>query len=250
MAPPCVVREGMRILSKSVGRATALALVVATLSCARMLPWRDEPVNEELNLAFTLEQNLIHLQSVRIDDREGRFILGSAAPRTIIDPRFPLRRFHAHALQIGERETVRIHPAPHDLRGVADAIVGIEAWRNRAISIDYRTGLVTYQKEGMSPGSMEIFRYAAEPMIEVNVNGRPVAAVVDTTSPDTLILPGRQHGRGNANVRIGRTDFGVIDVQYANVSRARVGNRLLSRYLVTIDYRRRIVGLWRDRRIP
>lgn len=240
----------MRILSKSGVRTTALALAFLVLSCVRMVPWRDEPVNEEVNLAFSLEQNLIRLQNVRIDNRAGRFLLGSAAPRTIVDPRFPLHRFRSHAMQIGQRETLRIDPASHNLHGVADAIIGIEAWRDRAISIDYRAGLVTYQTEGINPGLMEIFRYPAEPMINVNVNGREVAAIVDTTSPDTLVLPGGVHGRGTASVRIGRTDFGAIDVQYANVSRARVGNRLLSRYLVTIDYGRRVVGLWRDPRIP
>lgn len=240
----------MRILSKSGARATAAALLFLLLSCSRAVPWANEPVNEEINLAFTLEQNLIHLQSVRIDNREGRFILGSAAARTIVDPRFALSPAGAHALQIGQRETVGIDPAAQDLAGVADAIIGIEAWRNRAISIDYRSGLVTYQKDGIRTGYMEIFHYPVEPMIEVHVSGRPVAAIVDTTSPDTLVLPGSTPGRGTVNVRIGRTDFGAIDVQYANVSRARVGNRLLSRYLVTIDYGRRVVGLWRDPRIP
>jgi len=181
---------------------------------------------------------------------EGRFILGSAAPRTIVDPAFALSPTGEHVIQIGQRETVSINPAPQDLRGVADAIIGVEAWRNRAISIDYRSGLVTYQKEGLHSGAMDIFRYPAEPMIQVSVNGRDVAAIVDTTSPDTLVLPRATHGRGTANVRIGRTDFGTIDVQYANVTRARVCNRLLSRYLVTIDYGRRLVGLWRDPRIP
>ncbi|MGZ5445718.1 MAG: hypothetical protein ACXW5U_28465 [Thermoanaerobaculia bacterium] len=231
-------------------RATALPLLLLVLSCARVLPWRDEPVNEELNLAFTLEQNLIQLQSVRMDDREGRFILGSAAPRTVIDPRFALGPFGTHVLQIGQRKTVRIQPTSLDLQGVADGIVGIEPWGNRAISIDYRAGLVTVQKEGIHAGFMETFRYPAEPMIQVKVNGRDIAAIVDTTSPDTLVLPGSVHGRGAANVRIGSTDFGAIDVQYANVTHARVGNRLLSRYLVTIDYGRRVVGLWRDPRIP
>lgn len=240
----------MRILSKSSARATALALALTVLACARFTPWRNEPQNEEVNLAFTLEQNLVQLQSVRIDNRVGRFLLGSAAPRTVIDPRFALQPAKSHALQIGERETVNVEPAPHDMRGVADGIIGIEAWRNRAITIDYRSGLVTYQKAGINSGYMEIFRYPAEPMIEVHVNGRPVAAIVDTTSPDTLVLPGPTPGRATANVRIGKTDFGTIDVQYANVSRARIGNRLLSRYLVTIDYGRRVVGLWRDPRIP
>ena len=226
-----------------------VALALLQLSCARALPWGREPVGAEVNLAFTMEQNLIHLTTVRIDNRPGRFILGSAAPRTIVDSRFPLRRSSGHVVQISEKETVRIDPAPANLQGVADAIIGVEAWRNHAISIDYRSGLVTYQKEGIKSGLMHIYRFPAEPMINVIVDGREIAAIVDTTSPDTLVLPGRDT-RGTVHVRIGDTDFGAVDVQYANVSRGRVGNRLLSRFLVTIDYGRKVVGLWRDPRIP
>ncbi len=239
----------MRILSKSTAIATAIALAVLALSCVR-LPWRNEPVGEEVNLAFLLERNLIELQSVRIDDRPGRFILGSAAPRTIVDPRFALLPGENHNLRFGERQTVRINPAPLDLEGAADAIIGIEAWRNHAISIDYRSGLVTYQKAGIRPGLMDIYRYTAEPRINVVVNGQQISAIVDTTSPDTLVLPGPASRRGSVAITIGRTDFGLVDVQYANVTQARIGNRLLSRFLVTIDYGRRVVGLWRDPRIP
>lgn len=219
-----------------------------TLSCARLAPWHKEPVGSEVNISFTLENNLVELQSLRIDNREGRFILGSAAPRTVVDPRFPLRRFHTHALQISEKQTVRLDPSPMDLRGVADAIIGVEAWSKHAITIDYHTGLVSYQKERIPTDDMEVFPFSAEPMINVTVDGRTIAAVVDTSSPDTLVLPGNAQ-RGSARVSIGATDFGMIDVQYANVSRARIGNRLLSRYLVTIDYGRKVVGLWRDPRI-
>lgn len=238
----------MGILSKSCVRATGLALLALTVSCSRFLPWHDEPVGSEINLAFTLENNLVELQSLRIDNRAGRFILGSAAPRTVIDPRFALQSIHTHALQLSAKETVRLSPEPMDLHGVADAIIGVEAWRNHAISIDYRSGLVTYQKEGIHTGDMQVFRFPAEPMINVSVDGREIAAIVDTASPDTLVLPGPAR-RGNAHVQIGAIDFGTIDVQYANVSRARVGNRLLSRFLVTIDYGRKVVGLWRDPRI-
>jgi hypothetical protein len=226
-----------------------LTLALVTLSCVRVLPWGKEPVGSEVNLAFTLEKNLIRLSTVRIDNRPGRFILGTAAPRTIVDSRFPLNRFYAHAMQFGAKETVRIDPAPADLGGVADAIIGIEAWRNQAISIDYRVGLVSYQKEGIKSGLMHIYQFPAEPMINVLVDGREIAAVVDTTSPDTLVLPGPD-ARGTANVRIAETDFGAVDVQYADVAHARIGNRLLSRFLVTIDYGRKVVGLWRDPRIP
>jgi hypothetical protein len=230
-------------------RATAAAVALLALSCARVLPWSDEPTGNEINLAFTLERNLVELHSVRLDNRSGRFILGSAAPRTVVDPRFHRRTWRGSALQMSERETVRIDPVALDLRGVADAIIGAEPWRNRAITIDYRTGLVTYQKDGIQPGYMHVYRYEAAPMIHVIVDGREIAAVVDTASPDTLVLPRAQHGRGTAHVRVAETDFGAIDVQYANVSQARIGNRLLSRFMVTIDYGRRVVGLWRDPRV-
>jgi hypothetical protein len=202
----------------------------------------------EVNLAFTLERNLVEFQTVRLDDREGRFLLGTAAPRTVVDPRFAAGG--PHLLQLTAKDSFPLSPASLDLGGVADAIIGIEPWGERAITIDYRSGLVTYQKEGIHTGYMKIFRYDDAPMIYVNVDGRDVAAIVDTTSPDTIVLPRAQSGRGTARITIADTDFGSIDVGYANISRARVGNRLLSKFLVTIDYGKRVVGLWRDPRIP
>jgi hypothetical protein len=232
------------------GTTTLPVIIMAALlsaSCARYLPWRNTPIAPEVNLAFTLERNLVELQTVRLNNRPGRFLLGSAARQSVIDPRFAGPG--PHALQLTEKETVRLSPAPLDLGGVADAIIGAEAWRNRAISIDYRSGLVTFQKEGIYTGLMTIFRYDDDPKIYVNVDGVNVPAVVDTTNPDTVILPRAENGRGTAHVMIAGNDFGTIDVRYANVSRARVGNRLLSRFLVTIDYGKHVVGLWRDPRI-
>lgn len=240
----------MGILSKSTARATTLAIALFTVSCTSRLPWANEPIGNEVNLAFTLERNLIALTTVRIDNRPGRFLLGTAARQTIVDPRFPLAPAAVHALQMGERETVRLSPTPLDLGGVADAIIGVEAWRNHAISIDYKSGLVTYQKYGIAPAEMKVYRFEAEPMINVIVNGQQVSAIVDTTSPDTLVLPATVHGRGSADVVIAGTSFGTVDVEHANVSRARIGNRLLAHFLVTIDYGRKWVGVWRDPRIP
>lgn len=239
-------RKGRRMLSKSRTRATALAIAVFTLSCARLTPWRHEPIGEEVNLSFTLRQNLIELPTVRLDNRPGHFILGTAAPRTAIDPLFFGGR--AKTIQIGEKNTVKITPVAVDLRGAADAIIGAEAWKNEAITIDYRAGVVTFQKYAIEPSDMTVFHYRAEPAVNVTVDGTEIAAVVDTSSPDTLTLPHRTHGRGTANVSIAGVDFGATDVQYANVTRARIGNRLLSRFLVSIDYGKHFVGLWRDPR--
>lgn len=237
----------MRILSKSPAAATIAALLFAT-SCASRLPWKNDIPTPEVNLAFRLEGNLVELQTVRLNNRAGRFILGTAAPRTVIDPRFSGRR--THILQLSENETVRLSTSSLNLGGVADAIIGVEPWSTHAISIDYYGRLVTYHKEGISSGFMKIYRYDDAPMISVNVDGREVSAIVDTASPDTIILPRAQRGRGTAHVTIDDTDFGTIDVGYANIARARVGNRLLSKFMVTIDYGKHVVGLWRDPRIP
>lgn len=241
------------MLSKSITRATVLALaLLSTASCARYLPWRDEPIGTEVNMAFILERNLVTLQTVRIDNHPGRFLFGSATPRTVVDSRFAssAMRVPPHALQLSENETVRIEPVAMNLGGAADGIIGVEAFRNYAVSIDYRSGLVTLQKEGIRAGLMEVFRYKAEPAINITVDGREISAVVDTTNADTLVLPSARDGRGNAHVIVAGTDFGSVDVGYANIARPRIGNRLLSHFLVTIDYGRKVVGLWRDPRMP
>jgi hypothetical protein len=235
------------MLSKSTTRATALALALFAASCARLLPWRDNVATPEVNLAFTLERNLVELQTVRVNDRPGRFLLGTAAPMTVLDPSYaptgPL------VLQFTDKNTIKIKPGTLDLGGVADGILGADIWSNDAISIDYRSGLVTYQKQGLELSLMTVFRFDTAPAIDVSVDDAVVRAIVDTTSPDTLVLPSTTNRRGTARVSVAGTDFGAIDVRYANVSQARIGNRLLSRFLVSIDYGKRVVGLWRDPRI-
>lgn len=233
------------MLSKSILAATVLVTLLS--GCRSSLPWEKEPPANEVNLNFLFRNNLVEMNSVRLGGASGRFLLGTATPRTVVDPSFERL---APVLSFGERDSVRVSPAVLPLRGVAHVIVGADAWKNRAVTIDYFSGLVTWQKDGIRPGLMTLFPYDAEPMVEVLVDGRRVAAVVDTTSPDTLVLPFRSRGRRSARVSIAGTDFGAVDVQVADVARARVGNRLLSRFLVTVDYGRRTVGLWRDPRIP
>lgn len=239
------------MLSKSLPRATALLLVLLmSASCARVLPWSREPVGEEVNFSFVLRDNLVELQTLRVDNTTGRFLLGTAAPVTVIDPGFPLRRGRTHSINLGSKQSVRITPQRLALGGVADGIIGADTWRRAAVSIDYRSGLVTYQKSGIHPSQMTIYRFSGAPQIAVGVNGTAVQAVVDTTSPDTLVLPRATVGRGTVRLVVAGIDFGNVDVQFAPVSQARIGNRMLSHFLVTVDYGRGVVGLWRDPRIP
>lgn len=233
------------MLSKSTAAATLLALFAA---CS--LPWSDEHPRQEVNLSFSLQNNLIFLPSTLVDGRSGRFLLATAAPASVVDDGFPLRRSRRSFLTISEKETIRFTPRRLDLGGAADAMIGADVWGKNALTIDYHSGLVTFQKEGIHPDAMTLYRFDGEPMVDVIVNGNHLSAIVDTTSPDTLTIPRATEGRGTARVELASTDFGTIDVGYANVRRARIGNRLLSRFLVTIDYGQHVVGLWRDPRIP
>ncbi|HVR41590.1 MAG TPA: hypothetical protein VMU84_21015 [Thermoanaerobaculia bacterium] len=216
-------------------------------SCASALPWHDEPIGNETNLAFRVEKNLLYLLNTSIDGRPGRYIFGSASVRSVLDPRIA-GTDTSHRVFLGSKNSVAIRPAIIDLRGVADGIVGADSAGGNAITIDYRSQLVTVQKEGIHPELMTLYSYTAEPSVNVNVDGADLSAVVDTALPDTIVLPRAKPSRGTAHVILAGIDFGTIDVQYANVSRPRIGNRLLSRFLVSIDYGKRVVGLWYDTR--
>jgi hypothetical protein len=236
----------------------SLLIAIATLACASCsftTPWAHEPIDQEVNLAFVIRNNLLFLPSAKVDGRPGRFLLGTGGARTALDTRFaadlplPLRQGD-RALQLDEKESLHFTPVVLDLHGVADGIIGADVWSNRAVSIDYTSGLITYQKEGIHPDLMTVYRFTAEPRVTIIVDGKPVEAIVDTSSPDTLILPRgpAPAGRTHAHVQTGGSDFGNLDIRLADVSEPRVGNRILSKFLVTIDYGKREVGLWRDPR--
>jgi hypothetical protein len=206
----------------------------------------------ELNLAFTIQNNLLRLSTVTVDGTSGRFFLGTAQPRTIIQPAFAPTSPARVTLGLGGREARTVEPVYIDLAGVGDAIIGFDLWSSRSITINYVSGMITYHTGGITTDGMSLYRFEGEPSIELLVDGRRVRAAVDTMIPDTLILPrgDSDAGRMNANVLLAGTHFTQLDVALADVSVARIGNRLLSKFLVSIDYGDRRVGLWRDPRVP
>ncbi|HEY8849488.1 MAG TPA: hypothetical protein VIO12_09355 [Thermoanaerobaculia bacterium] len=217
------------------------------------MPWHDEPIGLEVNLAFVIRNNLLYLPGATIDGHSGSFLLGSAEPQSVLDSHFVQKvgPMPFHSLQLSERDSLRFTPVILDLRGVGDGIVGADVWGSHAVTIDYRAGLLTFQREGIHPELMNVYSYRDAPSINVEVDGRLVPAIVDTSSPDTLVLPREAAAveRRSAHIQIAGTDLGSVDIRLADVARPRIGNRLLSKFLVTIDYGRRQVGLFRDPRI-
>ena len=110
------------MLSKSTRVATALVIALLTASCSLRVPWRNERA-DEVNLAFVLENNLVMFEpTVRLDNKPGRFILGTGARQTVIDEAFPLAG-RDHHLQIQEKESLRIAPVRLNLQGVAVVVI-------------------------------------------------------------------------------------------------------------------------------
>lgn len=220
--------------------------------CGSTVPWAGQNPAAEINLAFTTRNNLLFLPTVSINGTRGQFFFGTATPRTIIDTPFANKlAAGSYRLRLNNRETLNITPLALPLSGVGDALIGADVWSKFAVSIDYRTGLLTFQKDGIHADYMTLFRFEGEPAIVVNIDGQDVPAVVDTALPDTMMLPrgASPSSRAQAHLVIAGHDVGTVDVGRGDVNRARIGNRLLSKFLVSIDYGRQQVGLWRDPRI-
>jgi hypothetical protein len=227
----------------------ATFLLALFTSCS-IGPPKGEVVPREVNVAFDVEKNLILLRSVTVAGRPGRFIFGSASERTALDSSFvqSLPPSTTMTIELGRREAVSVTPVILDLQGAADGIVGADVCGNHAITLDYRVGLLTFQE--VHPEGMTTFRFADEPSIEVFIDGTPVMALVDTASADTLTVPraARPASRTMAHVMIAGNDMGLVDIRLGDVTAPHIGNRLLSKFLLTIDYGRKQVGVWRDPR--
>src|SRR3954452_25502870 len=224
--------KAVGMYSKSKAIATGLIALLCA-ACGSVLPWHDEPVGDEVNIAFTIENNLLFLTMARIENHPGRFFFGSADPRSVLDPKFAaaLGPRRAYAFDVGQKQEIRVVPVMLTLGGAGDAIIGADVFGNHAVSIDYRVGLITFQREGIHPEGMQLFRFSGDPSITIDVDGKTVPAIVDTALPDTLVLPRAKVGCATVHVNIAGTDFGPIDSGYANIPAARIGNRLLSRFL-------------------
>lgn len=229
-------------------------LLIAFVATSCSLPWNITPDERELNVGFKYQSNEIRLASVTIAGREGNFLLATAHPRTIVDPGFVKREridMRNVSLRLGHRQRVRVRPALLPLDRLADATIGADAFEHEAITIDYAKEMLIVRHVA-DLTDMAAYSFAGVPNVPVTLNGVPERAVVDTLVPDTLIVPsrlaGRHEGRMNVSLSVGGVTFPSVDARVADVDDIRLGNRILSKFLVTVDYSRNVIGLWRDPR--
>src|SRR6478609_686570 len=108
------------MLSKSIPAAlTALACLMFS-ACTSRLPWSSQEPANEVNLAFTLENNLVFLQSATVNGQPGRIFFASADPQSVLDPAYAARIGTArYELHLNQRATLPFTPVVLDLHRVA-----------------------------------------------------------------------------------------------------------------------------------
>jgi hypothetical protein len=231
------------MLSKRL-RAASLVLV-GFAHCS--LPWSGETQNE-VNLVFEWENNQMIL-AAEVDGRMGRFIVGSAQPRSVLDRDFSRARAGRARLILGSRLAIPISPVVEDLGGLAQGILGADAWQGLTLVIDYTRQLVIISRQPVAPMNGPLYKFDGPPAIPILLNGSERTAILDTALPDTMVLPRSEAaGRSRARIQIGAHDLGLVDIGFAQTEQARIGNRLLSKFLLKIDYRNQAIALWRDPR--
>ncbi|HEU5163550.1 MAG TPA: retropepsin-like aspartic protease [Thermoanaerobaculia bacterium] len=206
------------------------------------------------NIAWTFERNLVRIDTT-VGGREGSFLVGTASQHTIVDDGFPadVSLRGRVGVNLGDRFSAAVEPVRSDLAGLADGVLGNDVWRGRSLTIDYQRGLLIIGKTLDPVTDAPRFRFRSVPSVRVTIDGVETSALVDTASPDTVLLPARRFGtpgRRTISLRVGDTTFDEVDARVAPVDEVRLGNRILAHFLLTIDYPRREVSLWRHGRVP
>ncbi len=241
------------MLSVSTLRATAFALIVSGIAvgCSR--------AQFERNVAFRLHNNLPVLDA-EIDGRAVTLVIGTALPTTVLGGErareigFATRRRKSRVF-FGNLTGTRVSPLVIELDKVipADGILGADAWAGRTITLDYRRRLAIIDPAGPIPEGFHSWSFKGPPRISVVLNGIVLPAIVDSAIPDSAIIPealleDTGSPRQAVDLEIAGLAFDDLDVLTAPTGDIRIGNRVLSHFLVRIDYEHRTVALWPDSR--
>lgn len=226
-------------------RIVAVSVLVAAVTGCRTLPWnRAAETAPETNVSFSVRQNLLHVR-FHVGEREGWGIVSTRHPATILDAGFAASATSASPLvRLGSVGVVESDPRIADLQGIADAILARDLWGEDILTIDWRSALVTIHRSRRATTDGESHSWTDTPRVRLQVGGRVVEAEVDTTSPEALVLTGASAGRRRETVEIAGVKQEIDVAIDPRVPHARIGTRLLSRFLVQIDYGRRQVILW------
>lgn len=233
------------------GVTPALSAVAAFVLASCVSP--TEPVIPEDNVGFHFRTNLPCVRA-EVNGRDATLVVASALPRTAIASSLKGERSAARIL-LSSTLFTHVRPAALDVADLpADGLLGADAFRGRIATIDYFRGLLVISAwPKAQPDAMPWSFSGGPPRVPVVINGRATWAIVDTALPDTAVIPGELVGtsngsRGTVSLEIAGIRFENLDVAINPVVTPRLGNRVLYRFVVTIDYAHERIGLWPDPR--
>lgn len=224
---------------QSVTNTVRLSILLLIVSACSL------PTSSEMNLAFRIDRNQLVMSSVLINGEPGRYVLGSAAQRSVISAPFATARGidGSEGVNVRLRPDVmtRVRPGLADLGSEIDAVLGRDLL-GPVVVIDYRNQLVS-RLSHLPELEVEPHRWRTAPQFPVTLAGRTRPALIDTSIPDSLIVPramvpGTRCTRCVFDVEVAGLDFDQLDVRVIDDGPMRIGNRVLEHFLVVIDYRR------------
>lgn len=199
------------------------------------------------HLSWTFDRNLIVVGAL-VDGIAGEFLVGSSHSETVLDAGFAGAKSGRRTVPVAMgRYSATARPVQADLQGLTDGVLGADVWSGRSLTIDYKRRLLILGR-ALEPVDQDArHRFAGAPAIPITIDGREERAIIDTANPDTILLPMERfgpEGRIDVELVLGGVRFQSVDAAVAPISEIRLGNRILSEFLVTVDYRRREVSLW------
>jgi len=222
---------------------------LAVASCS----WSTDPTIPENNISFFLRTNLPCVRA-EVNGLDATLVIASALPRTAINSSLK-GNLSSTRLLLGSTLLTRVKPVALDVGDLpADGLLGADAFRGKIATIDYYRGLLILSAWPKPRPQVTPWSFAGgPPRVPVTINGREVWAIVDSALPDTAVIPGEflaaaEGDRGTVDLQVAGVRFDDLDVSITPVVTPRLGNRVLSRFVVTIDYARETIGLWPDPR--
>jgi hypothetical protein len=215
------------MLAKSLIAATAAFALLSACSISRR--WEGSTPNE-LNIAFQLDRGVPIVRGT-IDNRPARLIISTGRERSAVD-----RGFSSESrvrLGLGGRMSASIATDIVDLQGLADGVIGADFLRSETVTLDYERRLMILSSERLRGGSR--FR-GPLPNVMLRVDSKPIATVVDSAFPESLIVPASSRRRRTVHVAFGEISLGSIEAAQRPITVAVAGSGLLSRFTTTIDY--------------
>ena len=233
----------LRIL---VPRIALLALPLA-IACS------IDPGIPEDNVGFFLRSNLPCVRA-EVNGLDATLVIASALPKTAINS--SLRGDSAGTrILLGSTLITYVRSAGLDIAEIpADGFLGADAFRGKTATLDYARGVLIISDWPKVRREVTPWSFAGgPPRVPVRINGQETWAIVDSALPDTAVIPAEFLDAGfgeraTVELEVSGVQFDDLDVAVVPVAVPRLGNRVLARFVVTIDYAHEMVGLWPDPR--